>query len=623
MCGICGYTSSLGSDEDRRVIESMKEYLRHRGPDGEGSFFSEECVLGHRRLSIIDIESGHQPMANEDGSVQVVFNGEIYNYKELWKELEGAGHRFASDHSDTEVIVHGYEEWGTTLFERLNGIFAIAIWDSKKKALVLARDHLGVKPLYYALNESNIVFTSEPKALFCHPAIRAAINPSQVANYFFFRAPIGPETLFKGIHKLSPGSCAVWRADEGILKEGIYWQTHVSSTRLHDEYEAVDAVREQIFRSVDAQLMSDVPLGIFLSGGIDSSLVAVASNANHSDWDGFVVSSGGKDDERARSQEVADYLGIQNNVLAVGGDAFLNNFERWAYYNDDPVSDPSALALLLISKYAREAGKKVMLAGEGGDELFGGYNSYRRFLFYNRIRKYPLLPRACATYLKISGQGNYREDDYMQLRKGAWIFPGTAHACGFATLTRVVHADLTPLETIFSVCRHHGIDEGSALDRACIFDQRVRLANDLLPRTDRASMAVGLEARVPLLDHRLVTMANGIASEAKIAHGCLKSILKKALSAYLPRRMVYRKKIGFDLPLETWLRRDLAEQINAYLRGRAIACLKYDALTKTATDFLGGAHDAHAGFIWAYLLLEKWHEMWCGSRRPSPRGVMT
>ncbi|MFA4874814.1 MAG: asparagine synthase (glutamine-hydrolyzing) [bacterium] len=623
MCGICGYTLSLGSDEDRRVIESMKEYLRHRGPDGEGSFFSAECVLGHRRLSIIDIESGRQPMANEDGSVQVVFNGEIYNYKALWKELEGVGHRFASDHSDTEVIVHGYEEWGTTLFERLNGIFAIALWDARKRTLVLARDHLGVKPLYYACHQSNVVFASEPKAILCHPAIKPAFNPAQVANYFFFRAPIGPDTLFKGIQKLAAGSFAVWHADEGVLRVTAYWRPHVSPERMHDECEAVNAVMAQIVHSVGAQLMSDVPLGIFLSGGVDSSLVAVAANAHEAKWDGFVVSTGGEDDETARSQEVADRLGVCNNVLAVGGDAFLENFERWAYYNDDPVADPSALALLLISKYARESGKKVMLAGEGGDELFGGYNSYRRFLFYDRIRKYPLLSHACATCLKISGRGNYREDDYMRLRKGAWMFPGTAHACGFATLSRVVHADLKPLEAIVSVCRHHGSDEGSALDRACIFDQRVRLANDLLPRTDRASMAVGLEARVPLLDHRLVTMANGIAPHAKIANGCLKSILKKALSAHLPRRMVYRRKIGFDMPLEQWLRRDLAGQINAYLRGRAIACLNYEALAKMATDFLDGANDVHAGFIWAYLLLEKWHEMWCGSRQPSPRGVMT
>lgn len=616
MCGICGYTSSLGPEKDRRVIEDMKAYLFHRGPDGEGSFFSDDCVLGHRRLSIIDIESGSQPMANEDGSVRVVFNGEIYNYRDLWSLLESHGHHFASDHSDTEVIVHGYEQWGEGLFEKLNGIFAIAIWDSKKKLLLLARDHIGVKPLYYAHRASDLIFASEPKALFCHPKVKPQFNPSQLSNYFFFRAPIAPDTLFDGVKKLLPGSYITFKTKEGSLKEHTFWRPSVSGCCVEDNQEARELIRTQIFQSVDKQLMSDVPLGIFLSGGVDSSLVAAAAKNNTDNWQGFVVSVGGKCDEGVRSQEIADFMGVKNNILNVNGNDFLKYLNKWVYYNDDPVSDPSALALLLISKFARDSGKKVMLAGEGGDELFAGYNSYRRFLFYDRLKKYPFAINVAAKFLKGVGYGNYRENDYIFLKKTGLNFPGTAHDCSFDILTRVLDKNLYPLCSVFDIFKNYGINEGAVVDRACLFDQKIRLPNDLLLRTDRASMAVGLEVRVPLLDYKLVEQANCISSKLKIKRGCLKAILKEVLSDYLPPKLVYRKKMGFDLPLEKWLRCGLAEEIENYLSKRKISCLDYDELRKIIGHFMKGKSDSYSGFVWSYLLLEKWCETWCGASRP-------
>lgn len=456
MCGICGFTISMGIERDKTIIETMKSYLRHRGPDGEGSYFSKICVLGHRRLSVIDLETGQQPMSNEDQTVWVVFNGEIYNYRELWTELEGKGHRFSSDHSDTEVIVHGYEEWGTELFGRLNGIFAIAIWDSRKNLLILVRDHIGVKPLYYSMCKGQFIFASEPKAILCHPEVRAELNPSQIANYFFFRAPVSPDTLFKGIYKVHPGSFIVCNPEKLEYRESVYWYPRSLINGYSGENRIFNRVKDLLFQSVGSQLISDVPLGVFLSGGVDSSLVASAMVSYQGGNEGFVVSSGGDNDDAKWSQKVACHLKIKNNILNVKGEDFLKNFDQWAYFNDDPVSDPSALAFLLIASFSRNSGKIVMLSGEGGDELFGGYNSYLRFLVLDRIKSVPMLPSIISGLLYISGKGNYRERDYAKLTKKDWDFLGTGHASSFKLLSQILSPELDPIGAIFHVLERFG-----------------------------------------------------------------------------------------------------------------------------------------------------------------------
>ena len=618
MCGICGFTPSLDRREDEYVIETMKSYLTHRGPDGEGTYLSEKCVLGHRRLSIIDLETGHQPMSNENQTVWVVTNGEIYNYKMLWRELEGHGHRFSSDHSDTEVIVHGYEEWGTKLFGKLNGIFAIAIWDSKRNSLILARDHIGVKPLYYSACGERFVFASEPKAILSHPEVKAVFDPEQMANYFFFRAPVHPNTLFKNIFKVAPGSFITWEPEKTKFRERVYWYPKSLEQKDLDEKEIFNKVDTLLFKSVKNQLISDVPLGVFLSGGIDSSLIASAVASYNGGTEGFVVSVGGENDEAKWSQKVANHLNIQNNVLEVGGGHFLKHFNQWAYVNDDPVSDPSALALLLIARFARDSGKIVMLSGEGGDELFGGYNSYLRFFVFDSLKKHAWLLGLIGGILRVSGKGNYRESDYLSLLGKDWGFLGTGHACSFKLLSQILSPELDPMSTVFKVFERYGERSGHAIDRACLLDQRVRLSDDLLARTDRASMAVGLEARVPLLDYGFIELANSIPQKMKFKRFCLKYVLKKIASNYVPKETVYRKKIGFYLPLERWLRKDLAEALREYVRKRDIPFLNYGRMEVLLTGFFAGKHNEYVDFLWAYLILERWYELWCKGNIPSP-----
>jgi len=618
MCGICGYTPSLSREEDKRVIENMIEYLHHRGPDGEGTYFSEKCVLGHRRLSIIDLEMGHQPMSNEDQTVWVISNGEIYNYKSLWGELEGHGHRFFSDHSDTEVIVHGYEEWGTELFGKLNGIFAIAIWDLKKKTLILARDHIGVKPLYYSMCGERFIFASEPKAILSHQDVKVVFNPEQMANYFFFRAPVHPNTLFKNIYKVAPGSFITWEPEKTKFSERVFWYPKSLEKQDLAEKGILSNLNRLLFESVKNQLISDVPLGVFLSGGIDSSLIASAVASHNGGTEGFVVSVGGENDEAKWSQKVADHLNIKNNVLEVGGEHFLKHFNQWAYVNDDPVSDPSALALLLVARFARDSGKIVMLSGEGGDELFGGYNSYLRFFVFDSLKKHAWLLGLIGGILRVSGKGNYRESDYLSLLGKDWGFLGTGHACSFKLLSQILSPELDPMSTIFKVFEKYGEKSGHAIDRACLLDQRVRLSDDLLARTDRASMAVGLEARVPLLDYGFIELANSIPQKMKFKGFCLKYVLKKIASNYIPKDVVYRKKMGFDLPLDVWLRNDFADNLHEYVFKKDIPFLNYGYIEVLLDKFFTGRHNKHVDFLWSYLMLEKWYELWCKGNIPSP-----
>lgn len=618
MCGICGFTPSLGRSADEFVIETMKSYLTHRGPDGEGTYFSENCILGHRRLSIIDLETGQQPMSNEDQTIWVVSNGEIYNYKSLWEELEGCGHRFSSNHSDTEVIVHGYEEWGTKLFVKLNGIFAVAIWDSKKRTLIIARDHIGVKPLYYSICGERFIFASEPKAILSHQNVKAVFNPEQMANYFFFRAPVHPNTLFKNIYKVAPGSFITWEPEKTKFSEEVYWYPKSLEKKDLDEEAIFSKVNRLLFESVKNQLISDVPLGIFLSGGVDSSLIASAVASHNEKMEGFVVSTGGKNDEVKWSQKVADHLNINNNILSVGGDQFLKHFNQWAYVNDDPVSDPSALALLLIARLTRDSGKIVMLSGEGGDELFGGYNSYLRFFLFDSLKNHTWLLSIMNSLLHISRKGNYRESDYLSLLGKDWGFLGTGHTCSFKLLSQILSPELNPMSTLFTVFQRYGERTGHAIDRACLLDQRVRLSDDLLARTDRATMAVGLEARVPFLDFSFIELANSIHQKTKFKRFCLKYVLKKIASNYVPKEVVYRKKIGFDIPLELWLRDDLSEKLREYVRKRDIPFLNYGRIEVLLTEFFRGRHNEYVDFLWAYLMLEQWYELWCKGKIPSP-----
>jgi asparagine synthase (glutamine-hydrolysing) len=576
----------------------------HRGPDGWGEWFGDGVALGQNRLAILDLVHGTQPMASEDGLVQVVFNGEIYNFRELWDELAHKGYRFRTDHSDTEVIVHGYREWGTDVFERLEGMFGLAIWDVSKQLLVLARDRLGIKPMYYSCNGKGLVFASEPKTILAGGSVAARLDESALADYFLFRAPVGPATLFAGIRKLSAGCWCTFDRARGLGPERRYWQPDAADLPLPAS-EIEDRITSALNDAALSHLAADVPVGLFLSGGVDSSLLA-SLVANHARIEAFSVGTHSKWDESAFATQVADHLGLPLHIRWVTGEDFRSRFEDWSYFNDDPVADPSALALMLLTEHARDGGMKVMLAGEGADELFGGYSSYRRYDAFTRLRRLHV-PRAIRRLLGGLGRGVDR--DYLDSLDDLRFF-GTAHVTIEPDRRQLLRAEKASPSASW---RLRPAAEATAADpvrAAMLFDQAIRLPNDLLPRTDRATMAYSLEARVPYLDRQVVELANRLRPRDSIRllppRG--KWLLKRIAARRVPRAAVYRHKRGFAVPVEDWLSHEFRERIGEFLEERLIEPLNYNYLAEVRREHDAGRHRAE--LLWAWLVLEQWYRLW-------------
>jgi asparagine synthase (glutamine-hydrolysing) len=607
MCGILGIVTSPESEDVdlRTLIRCIGLWQYHRGPDGWGEWIANGVALGQNRLAILDVPLGKQPMASADGRVQVVFNGEIYNYLELWSELKSKGYRFRTDHSDTEVIVHGYCEWGADVFSRLEGMFAIGIWDAARRKLVLARDRLGIKPVYYAPTSRGLVFASEPKTILASGWITPRLAAESLPDYFMFRAPLGAETLFEGIRSLPPGSWCDYDRSTGIGPHHRYWEPR--ETRLAERAESLEhRVEKVIDDAALSHLAADVPVGIFLSGGVDSSLLA-ALVSRHARLDAFTVGTHSKLEESGYATQVANRLGLPLHVRFVTGDDFRARFDDWCYFNDDPVSDPSALALMLITEHAREHGMKVMLAGEGADELFGGYHSYIRLSAYSRLSRLPLKGPAAAL-LRMRARGVDR--DYLSSLDDLHFF-GSAHVLQARDRRHLFNGAMSASigsweRRAFPQCP----TRGSVARSAMLFDQVTRLPNDLLPRTDRATMAYSLEARVPYLDRRVVELANGLSQSdsVRLVPPSGKPLLKRIAARHVPRRVVYRHKRGFNLPVERWLTIDFRDRIESFLRERRISELDYDYIRSVYDIHTHGEHQA--ALLWAWLVLEQWHRLW-------------
>jgi len=587
----------------------------HRGPDGWGEWISDEVALGQNRLAILDLAHGRQPMASADGSIQVVFNGEIYNFADLWSELAGKGYRFRTDHSDTEVIVHGYSEWGAGVLDRLEGMFAIAIWDASSQSLLLARDRLGIKPLYYALTRRGLVFASEPKTILASGWITAELCSEALPDFFMFRAPVAPMTLFEGIHKLSPGSWRRFDRVNGMAPEQRYWEPRAVQERRTEGESAEAVVETAVGNAARSHLVADVPVGLFLSGGVDSSLLA-ALVARHAQLEAFVVGTHSELDESRFASQVASHLGLPLHVRWVTGDDFRSRFDDWCFYNDDPVADPSALALMLVTEHARLQGMKVMLAGEGADELFGGYHSYLRYRAYSLFADTPASRYGSALRrLPIPAI----DRDYLGSLPNLRFF-GSAHVLqeddrhslfgeGTEALVRAWENRAFPAMS----------KNGDAARSAMLFDQKIRLPNDLLSRTDRATMAYSLEARVPYLDRQVVEVANALSPNAcvRLVPPQGKPILKRIAAKHVPKSVIYRRKRGFNVPVEQWLSMDFAERVNRFLSERLIEPLNYNYVASQYRNHVNGDHCA--ALLWAWLVLERWYRLWIEREASPPR----
>ena len=585
MCGIVGIYA-FGAEArpvGASLIDSMRDTMVHRGPDGAGTWISNDgCVgLGHRRLSIIDLSTtAAQPMGCEQGDIWVVFNGEIYNHAVLRAELEQLGHRFRSDHSDTEVILHGFRQWGIDCVKRFFGMFAIAIWDARSRDLWLVRDRIGVKPLYYALAEGRVAFASEIKALLADPRQARMVDEEALFHYLSFLAVPAPRTMFAGIRKMHGGT---WlRIDAlGQLHEGRYWDALDGAETSHhsSDREWADELLATLRDAVSLRKVGDVPVGVFLSGGIDSSTNA-ALFAEDGDGPvetfsvGYDQDYGSYRNELSYAREVAEKIGARYHEVRLRREDLETFLPSMVALQDEPIADPVCIPLYYVAKLARDAGVKVCQVGEGADELYWGYPAWKRTLRLQRLDSMLPVPnwlKRVAYRLLTWARRDHMMTAEMLRRAGLGqpIFWGGAEAFTHADKLRLLaprlrskFAQTTSWDAIAPIRARfqEKAAEPGPLNWMTYLDLNLRLPELLLMRVDKMTMAVGLEARVPFLDHRLVERALATPEAVKTRGGVLKGLLKKAVRGIIPDRIIDRRKQGFGLPLHEWLLDGLGAQ---------------------------------------------------------------
>ncbi len=578
MCGITGkYYFAADREVDPGTIAAMTNVLSHRGPDDCGFYRGKNIALGHRRLSILDLSpAGHQPMCNEDGKVWVVFNGEIYNYKPLRVELEALGHAFKSN-TDTEVILHAYEQYGLDCVAKFRGMFAFGLWDERCKRLVLARDHFGIKPLYYHQNNSFISFASEIKALIEDPEVPCEVDAQGLSNFISLHYVPGPRTMFGNICKLLPGHILV--VERGASRISKYWELRKQGGRVLSEQDAVELIYQELRSSVKERLQSDVPVGALLSGGLDSSgVLALMTDLSQKSVPAFTVgySQAGNDgfSEFKYSRIVARHLRSDYHEVVVTSDMFQDFLGKAVWHQDEPIGEPAGVPLYFVCKLAKDHGVTVLLSGEGSDELFAGYNRHNGEIF---SRYYGMIPEALHRHLlnpliaRLPRAPLVKKGQRSMMLKDWWERYQSWHTVFSPELKEQLldgrTAGLT--DTFADVFRgsRAAIDGLDNLDRILWMDLQAWLPDDLLMKKDKMGMATSLEARVPFLDHQFVETAFQIPSNLKVKRLVTKYILKKGMERLLPREIVYRKKEGFPTPIARWISHELRDYVNDWLCG--------------------------------------------------------
>ena len=612
MCGIAGFVgrpdSPIWRDGSASVrLSAMCDAIRHRGPDDSGYRVSDGAAIGMRRLSIIDVAGGHQPIANEDGSAHVVFNGEIYNFRELQARLRARGHTLAT-RSDTETLVHLYEDLGARFVHELRGMFAFAIWDERRHRLLVARDRLGIKPLYYWPTTDGVAFASELRALLTLPGFPHTIDHDAVIEYVALGYVPEPRSIFSGVFKLPPGHLLEWSRDDGVRVER-YWSPVRAERANIDEREAIEETRRLIDESVRIHLESEVPLGAFLSGGIDSSgVVAAMTRMTSQPVRTFSIGFREREfDESVYAAEVASALGTQHTQLVVRPDADLL-FEEVARALDEPFADPSSLPTFLVSHLARRD-VTVALSGDGGDELFGGYT---RYMEINRATELPAgarsLLRSVALTLPHMTLGRNRLLALGRTMRGRYAvtvaLPVRESEGGI--LRRALAERASPFDEVLDRW-FDGASERDFPTQLTIVDILSYLPGDILTKVDRMSMAHSLEARVPLLDHVVAEFALSLPSSLKLRDGVGKWVLRRAIQPYVPPTVLNRPKQGFDVPIRDWFRGPLSYRLDALLAEQAAIYewAEPRAVRRIVNEHRIGRRD-HARTIWRLLMLERW-----------------
>ena len=623
MCGIAGFADSQPAalagvfpprlESEFSLVHRMCDVIRHRGPDDEGIHVDPGVGLGMRRLSIIDLQGGRQPIHNETNTIWVVFNGEIYNYRELRTELESAGHHFATS-SDTETIVHAYEQWGEGAFVRLRGMFGIALWDHPRRTLLLARDRAGIKPLHYTERNGRLYFASEIKSLLAAGAVDRRLNPAALDHYLAFLYTPRDASMFEGVRKLPPGHYLRWH--DGAAEIRRYWQVAAEETFEGSESDAAEALRDVLQDAVRCHMLSDVPLGAFLSGGVDSStVVALMSRESSSPVKTFSIGFNEPGfDELEHARVVARHFGSDHHEFIVRPDG-LSILDSLVAHFDEPFADSSAIPTWYVSEMARRH-VTVVLSGDGGDELFGGYDQYltpSHVQRFDRIRLPGLRAAAAAIWPRLphGARGKNFLRHVAQGPKGrhldsmAFFHADEREALYSADMRSVVRREAEQiLGQQFD--RFSRLTCESAMMK---FDFETYLPEDVLTKVDRMSMAHSIESRVPLLDNHVIEFAASLPSRLKISGGRRKHVLKEALRPLLPASILDRRKQGFGVPLGVWFRGGLTDLFSDVLATPAVRQRGYFEprfVERLLREHLAGQRD-HTLRLWQLLMLELWH----------------
>jgi asparagine synthase (glutamine-hydrolysing) len=612
VCGICGAAGVSISPSRLRVATEM---MLHRGPDEDGYFCDANVALGMRRLKIIDLSSGQQPKTNETDTITLIFNGEIYNYRELRTELRAKGHEFRSN-SDTEVIVHAYEEWGQSAFAKLNGIFGVALWDEREQHLVLARDHVGIKPLYYRLHEGELVFGSELKPLLALLAEIPTIDPESFLLYLRYSYVPCPRSILTGVNKLPPGHCLVFDLTSREVRVSCYWDPirfADNGTRVGGVDEVEELVENTLRDAVRRQLISDVPIGAFLSGGIDSSLVvSMMAEVSEQTPKTFCIGFNEKlVDESGFAADVAKHLGTEHHERIVTADEALAALPRLQHFFDEPFADASSIPTYLVSAFAREH-VTVSLSGDGGDEMFGGYQRYQFLLRSQHLWHVPRTMRVSGVAVgrRLPGKlgNNFRVHGAILSHSGL----DQVYRC---LVTAIEDRDIDTLTPMTAEDIRHDtwpvelFDGRRLIESMMLTDLMTYLPDDILTKVDRASMAWSLESRVPLLDREFMELVLSLPVEYRAYKG-MKGLLKRILRRRIPNELVDRPKRGFGIPIHDWLRNELYESLTEHLSAESIA--RHGLLDPEGVRRLIEVHRSgrtNYGYsLWPLYVFQMWYE---------------
>jgi asparagine synthase (glutamine-hydrolysing) len=635
VCGICG---KLNFDRQSKVspelIREMADTIAHRGPDDEGYYMAGPVGLGFRRLAIIDLNTGHQPLSNEDGTVWIVFNGEIYNYQELRLQLQAKGHLFKTQ-TDTEVIVHLYEEFGENCVTKLRGMFAFAIWDEVQGSLFLARDRVGIKPLYYWLSDKCLIFASEIKAILADPQVPSEVVPEMIDRFLTFYYVPGEETLLRGIYKLSPGSHLTVRNGKAAIKQ--YWDLDFRPVECSVE-DAERRLLALLEECVSMHMISDVPVGFLLSGGVDSTaMLGMAVGKTDHRLRSFTLgfSSPGLADERPYARLAASRYGSEHHEMTISAQEFADFLPKFAWYMEEPVCEPQAVALFYVTRLAKEF-VKVLISGEGGDEAFGGYSIYRNVLWMERIKMIlnPFNGMLSSGLSRINSiLPTHRVEKYgplLDLPFNSYYYSRTSSPSRFFNshgneLYSTDFSNHVDREFSTRAVRRY-LDDGAGrgqVNQMLYADTKTSLPDDLLLKADKMTMANSLELRVPFLDHMFLEFAASLPENFKVRGFTTKYIAKTALRNIVPREILHRKKVGFPVPYESWMRNELKGWVRDILLDRQTLSRGY--FNRSCIEHLidqDTKYHTYPKEILSLVSLELWHRSFADKQgRSTPEVV--